>query len=175
MVNFVWENLFRQKDRAQSIRSQLKQNILFQDLNFRELSLLENIINVRTYQPGENIFKQGEVGVGMYIIISGIVNLYTEEIEATTSSAVSTHVTQLEPGDFFGELALVEFEGRRSASATAHSECVLIGFFKPDMLEIVERNPNAGVKIMMRLGEVLGARLKKTTSLLSAMKKETRK
>jgi CRP/FNR family transcriptional regulator, cyclic AMP receptor protein len=171
MVNFVWENLFRQNNRSESIRSQLKRNVLFQDLNFRELSLLEKIINVRNYRPGENIFKQGEVGVGMYIIISGIVNLYTEEIDATTSAPVSTHVTQLETGDFFGELALAENEGRRSASATAHNECILIGFFKPDLLEIVERNPTAGVKILMRLSEVLGARLKKTTGLLSTFKK----
>jgi CRP/FNR family cyclic AMP-dependent transcriptional regulator len=175
LVNFVWENLFREKNKTDSLRSKLKQNILFQDLNFNELRLVEKIVNVRHYRPGEPIFKQGEVGVGMYIIMSGVVNIYVDELQATTGTSVTTHVTQLKTGDFFGELALVETEGRRSASATAHEECLLIGFFKPDLIEIVERNPSAGVKILLRLGEVLGTRLRQTTSRITEMKKETKK
>lgn len=173
--NFVWDNLFRNKDKNENLRSQLKKNILFQDLNFTELRMIENIVNVRRFRPGENIFKQGEVGVGMYIILSGVVNIYVEELHATTGAAYTTHVTQLKSEDFFGELALVENEGRRSASATAHEETVLIGFFKPDLTEIVERNPSAGVKILMRLGEVLGTRLRQTTARITELKKEGKK
>jgi CRP/FNR family cyclic AMP-dependent transcriptional regulator len=175
LVNYVWENIFRGKSKSESIRHRLKENILFQDLNFHELRLVENIVNVRHYRPTEPIFKQGEVGVGMYIIISGVVNIYVEEMHATTNATYTTHVTQLKATDFFGELALVETEGRRTASATAHEECILIGFFKPDLIEIIERNPSAGVKILMRLGEVLGARLRQTTSRITELKKENRK
>jgi CRP-like cAMP-binding protein len=175
VVNYVWENLFREKNRDQNLRQNLKKNILFQDLNFSELRLVEKIVNVRHYRPGEAIFKQGEVGVGMYIIVSGVVNIYVEELQAQTGSTYTTHVTQLKTGDFFGELALVESEGRRSASATAHEETILIGFFKPDLIEIVERSPSAGVKILMRLGEVLGARLRQTTARITELKKESRR
>jgi len=175
VINYVWENIFRDQDKHQNLRQKLKQNILFQDLNFPELSLVEKIVNVRHYRPGEHIFKQGEVGVGMYIIISGIVNIYVEELQATTGAAYTTHVTQLKAGDFFGELALVENEGRRSASATAHEETVLIGFYKPDLIEIIERSPSGGVKILMRLGEVLGARLRQTTARITELKKEGRR
>lgn len=175
MVNYVWENLFRDKNKTDNLRHKLKQNILFQDLNFNELRLVEHIINVRHYRPGEPIFKQGEVGVGMYIIASGVVNIYVEELQATTNASMTTHVAQLKTDDFFGELALVETEGRRSASATAHEESVLIGFYKPDLMEIVERNPSAGVKILMRLGEILGTRLRQTTSRITELKKDSRK
>lgn len=175
MMDYVWENLFRENGKNQSLRQKLKENILFQDLNFNELKLVEKIVNVRNYRPGEPIFKQGEVGVGMYIITTGTVNIYVEELQAQTGATYTTHVTQLKTGDFFGELALVESEGRRSASATAHEETVLIGFFKPDLLEIVERNPSAGVKILMRLGEVLGTRLRQTTARITELKKESRK
>lgn len=175
MVNFVWENLFRQRGEKTDLRESLKQNILFQDLNFQELNLVLNIINVRHYRPGENIFRQGEVGVGMYIVVSGVVNIYVEEMMAQTSSAVTTHVTQLRAADFFGELALVENEGRRSASATAHEESLLIGFYKPDLMEIIERSPSAGVKILLRLGEVLGTRLRQTTARITELKKDNTK
>lgn len=174
MVNYVWENLFRENDKDQNLRQSLKKNVLFQDLNFAELKLVEKIVNLRHYRPGETIFKQGEVGVGMYIIVSGVVNIYVEELQAHTGSPYTTHVTQLKAGDFFGELALVENEGRRSASATAHEESQLIGFYKPDLIEIVERNPTAGVKILMRLGEVLGTRLRQTTNRITELKKESK-
>lgn len=175
MVNYVWENLFRSNDKNQNTREKLRQNILFQDLNYQELTLVERIVNVRHYRPGETIFRQSEVGVGMYIIISGIVNIYVEELDAQSGASQTTHVTQLKAGDFFGELALVENEGRRSASATAHEESLLIGFYKPDLIEIVDRSPSAGVKILMRLSEVLGARLRQTTSRITELKKESKK
>ncbi len=171
-MNYVWENLFRDKSKNDNLRQKLKQNILFQDLNFTELRMVESIVNVRHYRPGESIFKQGEVGVGMYIIMSGTININVEELEASTNNTVTTRVAQLKAGDFFGELALVETEGRRSASATAHAESVLIGFYKPDLVEIVERNPTGGVKILMRLGEVLGTRLRQTTARITELKKE---
>lgn len=175
MVNYIWDNLFLEKNENRSLRESLKKNILFQDLQFQELKLVQNIVNVRHYRPGENIFKQGEVGVGMYIILSGVVNIYIEEMQAQTSSPVTSLVTQLKTADFFGELALVENEGRRSASASAHEETVLIGFYKPDLIEILDRSPSAGVKILMRLGEVLGARLRQTTARITELKKDHKK
>lgn len=173
-MNFIWENLFRQTQKERTLTQKLKENILFQDLSGSELRLLENIVNVRSYRPGETIFRQGEAGVGMYIISRGLVNIYVEEIIANTGELKTTPVAQLKEGDFFGDLALVEDSSRRSATAIAATETILIGFFKPALLEIAQRNPTAGVKILLRLGEVLGARLKETTARISEMKRENR-
>ena len=170
MIDFIWDNLFRGSRKEKTLRQKLKGNFLFQDLSMLQLSLLERIVNVRSYRPGENIFRQGDVGVGMYIISSGLVNIYVEEIESKTGEIQTTHVTQLEPGDFFGDLALVEENGRRTASAVAHKEVTLIGFFKSDLMEIASRNSSAGVKILMRLGEVLGQRLIETTAKITELR-----
>jgi CRP-like cAMP-binding protein len=174
MANFIWDNLFRDSGREKSIRQKMKTNFLFQDLTLHQLKVLERVVHVRSYRPGENIFRQGDVGVGMYIISQGIVNIYVEEIVPSTGEPKMALVTQLKEGDFFGDLALVEENGRRSASAVANKDTTLIGFFKPDLLEITERNPLAGVKILLRLGEVLGQRLKETTAKISELK-NTRK
>jgi CRP/FNR family cyclic AMP-dependent transcriptional regulator len=170
MANFIWDNLFRNSTREKSIRHKIKANYLFQDLSLHELNVLERVIHVRSYRPGENIFRQGDVGVGMYIISTGIVNIYVEEIIPKTGEPKMALVTQLKESDFFGDLALVEENGRRSATAIANTDTTLIGFFKPDLLEITSRNPSAGVKILLRLGEILGQRLKETTSKISELR-----
>lgn len=153
----------------------MKNNILFQDLNIRELQLVKNIVNVRNYRTGETIFHQGEIGVGMYIIVSGSVDISIEESNIVGEAPQSNFVTRLSEGDFFGEIALVEEAGRRTATAIAHEETVLIGFFKPDLMEVISRNPDAGVKILMGLGRVLGTRLAETTSMIRVLKKKVKR
>jgi len=174
MSNFIWENLFRDSKKENSVREKLKKNYLFQDLNLSELKFLERIVNVRDYRAGENIFRQGDVGVGMYLIAKGSVNIYVEEIVPQTGEAKMALVTQLKAGDFFGDLALVEDNGRRSATAVSHQEVSLIGFFKSDLIEITERSSAIGVKILMRLSEVLGRRLKETTQKITELRREYR-
>ena len=175
MVNFLWENLFQKNKRDRDLTRRLKENVLFQDLDQVELSLVEKIVNVRNYRAGETVFRQGELGVGMYIIAKGKVNIYVEEIVASSAESQSILVTQLGEGDFLGDLALVEANGRRSATAICQEESVLVGFFKPDLVEVTQRSPSAGVKILMRLGEVLGLRLRETTSKITELKKELKK
>lgn len=171
-MSYLWENLFRKDARERSLAQKLSENILFQDLSARELKLVENIVNLRTYRPGEVIFRQGDAGVGMYIISKGSVNIYVEEMDPATTQVTSSQVTVLREGDFFGDLALVDPNNRRSASAVAGEETLLIGFFKPDLVEISQRSPSAGVKILWRLGEVIGVRLRETTAKISELKKD---
>ena len=170
----MWENLFKNKDTSQEIKDLLKSTHLFQDLSSRELKLLEGMVHVRHFRVGEAIFRQGEVGVGMYIVSYGSIEICIEDgsLSATDDESQITRVTRLKSGDFFGELSLVEDNSRRGASAIAQEEAALIGFFKPDLFEIIERNPSMGAKILFRLSEALGRRLKATTSKVTELKKE---
>jgi CRP-like cAMP-binding protein len=169
-VNFLWDNIFRTRKKENDVRSLLRENILFQDLSDRELRFVENIVHVRNYHAGEPVFRQGEVGVGMYIIAKGRIEIFVTGNNALTEENRDIYITQLLPSDFFGELSLVEDNGRRTASAIARDESLLIGFFKPDLLEILSRNPSAGTKIVFRLAEVLGRRLKETTEKVSELR-----
>jgi len=169
MTDFMWDNFFRRNQNEKDLARVLQKNFLFQDLNALELHLVERIVNIRHYQPGEVVFRQGDVGVGMYIITKGVINIYVEEIIPETGAQKMTHITQLKQSEFFGDLALVENNGLRSASAVAQQECELISFFKSDLLEVTNRNPTAGVKILLRLSEILGTRLRQTTTRLSEL------
>ncbi len=161
-----WENIFRKDRKEKSTEAALRQNVLFQDLNASEISWVQKIVNVRSYAPGETIFQQGEIGVGMYIVVRGGVDIVTEEAPPGNEKTLSQIVTRLTDGDFFGEIALVEETSRRTATARCEEETVLIGFFKPDLMEIVSRKPAAGVKILLRLSQILGGRLSETTKLI---------
>ena len=175
MTNYLWENIFRKNKDENSILLKLKQNILFQDLSSSELKMVEQIVHTRNYRAGEVVFRQGELGVGMYIIVRGEVNIYVEEIQPQTGESRSNLITQLKEDDFLGDLALIEDNSRRSATAIAQDDSVLIGFFKPDLIEITKRNPVAGVKILFRLSEVLGGRLRETTAKITELRKGLKK
>ena len=170
-MNYLWDNLFRRPKRQDEVRATLRDNLLFKDLSERELRFIESIVHVRHYHAGEAVFRQGEVGVGMYIIVKGRVEIFVTDDTMAYDESREIFITQLLNGDFFGELSLVEEIGRRSASAIARDETTLIGFFKPDLLEILKRSPSAGIKILFRLAEVLGRRLKETTDKVSDLRR----
>ena len=153
----------------------LRENILFSDLNARQIRFVRNIVHLRRYRATEFIFQQGESGAGMYIILKGVVAITVNgTIPESQPAADAIEIATLGPGDFFGELALVEDNSRRSADARALEDTQLIGFFKPDLLDILERNPASGVRITMRLGQVLGRRLRNTTDRLSQLEEQNR-
>lgn len=172
MKNSLWDNIFRRNSEKDQVIKILRDNFLFQDLSGKELRFVHNIIHVREYRPGEEIFNQDEIGVGMYIIIKGRADIFVKDHQVPTDTSKNILVTQLKHGDFFGELSLVEDHGRRKATAIAHDETRLIGFFKPDLMEILERNPVIGVKVVYRLAEVLGRRLLETTQEISNLRQE---
>ncbi len=166
MLKALWEGLY--KETAKDTASVLRENILFRDLSDRELKFVANTVHIRNYRAGETIFRQGQTGFGMYIIESGSVNI-SVKADPQNENQEETVLTTLENGDFFGELALVEENGKRSASAIAGTDAMLIGFFKPNLFDIIQRRPSTGVKISLRLNEVLGKRLIETNRSLTLL------
>ncbi len=169
-MNFIWDNIFR-RNSDQSTFTILRESYLFRDLTDSEVRFLERCVHIRHYHAGESIFRQGEVGVGMYLITKGRVEIYVIDPDAKSESSREIYITQLLAGDFFGELSLVEENGRRTATAVAREETMLIGFFKPDLNEILARRPAMGTKITLRLAEILGRRLKETTEKVSELRR----
>lgn len=156
---FIWADLFRRGKNPQSeaIISALRANHLFKPLSSSELQYLSQLVHERIYEKGETIFKQNDRGYGLYVILSGNVSIRARSPQG------EVQVTTLERGSFFGELALIEEDNIRTAGAIALERTALLGFFKPDLLEILERKPETGVKILLQLAGVLGRRLMATT------------
>jgi CRP-like cAMP-binding protein len=172
MLNVLWESLTKTKTKG--TESLLKENILFRGLTARELKFVAGTVHIRDYSAGETIFNQGQTGLGMYIIESGTV-VISARSGSFGDQGKEVTLTKLSAGDFFGELALVEENGKRSASAVAETDTRLIGFFKPNLFDIIQRQPATGVKISLGLSEVLGKRLIETNKALAVLDEKLRR
>jgi CRP-like cAMP-binding protein len=113
--------------------------------------------------------REGESGIGLYIIVSGQVEVFQQTKDRGTLTIASLGV-----GDFFGEQGLLD-EAPRTASAQVVEPCIAIGFFRPDLLDLVERNPRLGLKIVMQLSQMISVRLRHTNGLLKEARERMQK
>ncbi len=163
----IWKNLFSvDKVKKGSTEELLSKVPAFIDLTAKELKEVAAIVHRREYRTNEPVFSQGDPGLGMYIIQSGEV-----AITITGRDGNERELVALNDGDFFGELALLD-ESPRSANARCKTECLLIGFFRPDLFELIEKKASLGIKIVLKLSEIVAQRLRETDKELSKMKNQ---
>lgn len=156
-----WSNLFRRDlIGGDPVIGMVRHVPIFQDLSQRELRRLRTILHRRAFADGESIVREGEVGAGMYVVGSGQVRI-THRGEDGRDHVLAV----LGPGDFFGEQALLE-ETPRTASAIAAGAVEVVGFYRPDLLNLVENDPRRGLRIMLRLSQIIAVRLRHTNRLL---------
>lgn len=166
----IWGNVFKRDEKKESRSIKALKNIpIFSNLESKELKELDKIMHRRIYSPREQIFRESEPGVGMYIILNGKVKILKEVTESSSET-----LAVLESGEFFGDLALLD-ESPRSASAVASEECEILGFFRPDLMNLLERKPKLGIKIVLNLARVVGERLRHSNEELQRLKKELEK
>jgi CRP-like cAMP-binding protein len=168
-MSSLWSNIFRRKQEPSEAYTLLHQIPLFEHLDRRECQLIEHLLYRREYPCEGVIFRQGDPGIGMYIIARGTVLITYEPGNRVLS--------ELQAGDFFGEIALLN-ETPRSATARAKTPCTLYGFFRPDLLELLERDPDIGVRVLLPLAQITGQRLihadEEHQRLLEALEHTTR-
>src|SRR5215510_11677293 len=159
----IWANIFRLVTRDESLADVLQSIPLFQDLTPKELRILERVVHIRTYEAEQSVFLESEPGAGIYVIQSGRV-----EIVLNHKTQNPLTLAELEPGDFFGEMALLGYTSR-SATAVTRERSELIGFFHPDLIELLNVHPSMGAKISLGLAKTLAERLRYTNAQLRAI------
>lgn len=133
---------------------------LFEGLRRRQLHHLSRMLHRREFEAGQSIFRQGDIGSGMYLIQSGRVRILAEDhLRGETQLAI------LEPGQIFGEMSLFD-HSPRSASALAQGPCVLYGLFEGDLDQLERTRPQATARLMRNIGLSLALRLRQTNERL---------
>ena len=117
---------------------------LFADLDRDELAQIARLFKQRRFPKGETVIKEGSGGAAFYVIESG---------EATVMIGGELRAT-LGPGDYFGEIALID-EGARIATITAVDDLVCYGLTLWELRPLVEKNGVIGWKLLQTLAKDL--------------------
>ena len=133
----------------------LTQSPLFRNLDETERAQILIIGRRRTCKAGEVLFREGDAGDGLFIVVKGSVRISKQSLTGEEALAV------LEPPAFFGEMALIDFSVR-AADAIVNEDSEL--FFIPlqDLRSLIEAKHQIALKILYALCEVLAQRLRET-------------
>ena len=157
-------NILEQND--VDIVETLKTVPLFDEFNKREIQNIARIAHKRSYREGEVIFRQGQVSAGMYIIVHGEV-----KISRRSGEDVEIPLVTMNAGEFFGDIGLVD-DTPRTATAIALVPSYILGLFRPDLLQLMDRNPKLASKLLFKLAQIVATRLRITDEQLENVMEE---
>ncbi len=138
---------------------------LFAKIEPSKLKLLAFTAQRVTFNSGENLFRQGDVGDAAYIITSGAADV----VVATPNGPIT--VAQVGANDFVGEIAIL-CDVPRTATVTATSTLMTMRISKELFFELVSQFPEISVEIMRVLAHRLDVTTRKLQDALSKLKAE---
>ena len=121
---------------------------MFAGCTKRELEAIARAVKEVRHSEGHVIAREGDRGVGFFLIAEGTAKV---SIGGKTRS-------RLGPGDFFGEIALLD-RGPRTATVTSTSPVTLLGLTAWVFRGLIEEHPSIGFKLL----EVVAGRLREAS------------
>lgn len=140
---------------------QLSKVDLFAGLKPKALELIANLATEETHPMGTVLFKHGDVGDRVYLILEGKVR-----IGRTVPGMGEEALAVLGPGDVFGEMALLD-EAPRSADATIHERCRLLTVTKSSFDDLLFVHKDLAYEVLWNMVKVLLGRLRETNDKLT--------
>jgi CRP/FNR family cyclic AMP-dependent transcriptional regulator len=126
---------------------------IFQGLTKPQLRNVRDLSDEVRYMQGATIVKQGDPGETFYVILEG-------EAKVTVKNR---KVASLYPGDFFGEISLLD-PGPRTASVVAQTPVFLLELTRKKFFKMLDREP----VMALRIGERLAQRLRELDRRVNA-------
>ncbi len=114
-------------------------------LNQRQLQSVAKLAYERQYQAGETIVKQGEQGVGMFMVVAGKAEAVRERSDGSTAV-----VNTFGAGDFFGELALLD-DGVRTASVVTSEDTQCLGLPRWDFQTLLRSDAEMALSVLLEV------------------------
>jgi CRP/FNR family cyclic AMP-dependent transcriptional regulator len=130
---------------------------LFQRLEPHELEHLAEDVEQVNYKAGEIIFHEYDKGDALYVVEDGSVRIWVtdEDVQQVT-------LTELSPGQFFGELSVLD-RGQRSSSASAIGDTHLHRLSSDSFQKFLMAHPDCAIDVICEIG----ARLRQTNLLVA--------
>jgi CRP-like cAMP-binding protein len=128
----------------QQLVRMIRKAALFSDLKDKHLKEIVNSGKELSYDAGQTIVKEGDDGVGFYLVLDG-------EVEVRKGHKV---LSKLRSGDFFGEMSLLDRQPR-SADVVAVLPTTCLGISSWSFSSLVRTDPSIAVNLMKALVERL--------------------
>jgi len=130
---------------------------VFRDLTFTEALEVDELLHERVYEKGEMLFEEGDIGHGIFVVVSGKVRV------DPSHELLKEAELEFGPGEMLGELTLFE-EAPRLASAVAVERTTVVALFRSEFSSLLTRNTKIGVKVLVRLSTTLCRRMRRLLS-----------
>lgn len=124
----------------------LEQLPLFADLSRRHVRRVASLARARRFEPRTTIVKRGETGHAFYVILDGKARVAPKSRRPVT----------LRPGDFFGELALLD-GGPRTATVEADGEVLTLEIGRTGFAKLLRQEPQLTLALLKTLAGRLRA------------------
>lgn len=125
---------------ARDIVGQLAKVPLFSECSKKDLQTIARVVKDIDHPAGTVIAREGEPGVGLFVIVEGEAGVTIGGKEKTT----------LTPGDFFGEIALLD-GGPRTATVTAATDVKLLGLTEWVFRGLMQEHSSIAVKTLQQM------------------------
>ena len=158
----LWISRLRKRKSGERTRNEfLRKNPFFENLSDKQLKVLAQHLQERSYQENEFIFEANHPGAALFIIVSGEVSVETQGTQ---------QLALIQAGEFIGELALLD-GSPRSASARATQPTKAFALFRGDLESLTKEEPMITTEIYRGLAWVIGERLKAFNRKIDIQKK----
>lgn len=134
---------------------------LFNEIHAEGMARIASICSEESYRLGDVIFREGEVGDKLYLILEGKVRI-SREVSGMGEEALAV----LGPGSAFGEMSLVD-DFPRSADARVHEGCRLLVLTKSALEDLLFLDKDLAYEILWNFVKILSARLRETNDKMT--------
>ena len=136
---------------AMDIAALRKRSVIFESLDDQEAMALARMARIVSHPARHTVFQEGEPGDYLLVVMQGRV-----KVTLMSQEGKEAILSILEPGDVFGEMALLDGEPR-SATVTTKEKCVFLLLWRRDFLPFLEHNPRITLKLLAALSRKLRA------------------
>jgi len=169
LLKYLWNSSPLSFNKKDGLHSFFKNITVLKSFTDNEVRIFTKFLHRREFQNQELIFNEGDSGYGFYFIFSGSVNIL---INHESQSAPGEFVIKLEKSQYFGEMGLLEEFNRRTATAVASENTVLLGLFKPDLEMMLEQYPVMGAKFLRETALIMAERMGQLTKEIKVLRKK---
>ncbi|MBS3966269.1 MAG: Crp/Fnr family transcriptional regulator [Truepera sp.] len=131
------------------LKAFLRQVPLFKDVPQRAIDIAAEAMQLRSFEAGSTLFREGDTGEALYILVSGLVKVSKVDLDGHEKT-----LAIFQSSEVLGEMALLS-EDQRSATALALSKVEALVLYRDDFLKLLTNYPIINLNLTSTLAQRL--------------------